>query len=312
MGIKNYHSCAFPGRTGPKLAIPLRQPLVGVEFETEIFNRNRLIDQVEAVFDSKEVKFYPETDGSLTFTYGVEFVSSPGPASLFASPKGPLATLIGIIQGNETRLTTNAIGMHVNVSARSEEHAWATAVFGNLFGEISRRVGGRGDVYSNHAAHIFGRAQDYGKGNAVAARNRSISGDPWTCPRTGIVLPTWKVETEWRNEFRNHRSTVDFTRASIQVRYSVLVSEFAALNIGVLKKNVVDGTPVPTFTEEATKQFVAFVKTRARGNGTTAQLLRLINDRSRCIWHFGGETDIGAEQHIISNRVPLSSGLILG
>lgn len=342
MGIKGYHSNQFPGRTGGALKVPRNQPLVGVEFETEISGRDYHIYRVEETFAGKEIQFFPEEDSSLSSGYGVEFVSSPGPANLFTGKRGPLASLLDIIESGEIRKDYSDIGMHVNVSAKSEDHAWATAVIGNLLGNISRRISGRGDAYSNHITGGFYKTADnYEKGPAVSARQRGVTGEPWTDPVTNITLPGWASTIEWRNEFRCHRSTTVHLLARMQIRYSVLVSQFAATCIKDLMQmketaahseepdEEVDEDGYRTweddddddgrgdyafpagFVSNMQVRFLEFVKARARGKGLTARLFAILNDTSKSLWSAAlsgdaliqKELDMGLHQHLHTGSI---------
>lgn len=276
MAITGYHSNKFPARVegAEKLEYNIDDPLVGIEFECEIDNRDSAIEQVEREF-KEGTRFFAERDGSLDQNHGVEFVSTPMKMKEVMSKDGPLAKLTEIVADHGERTDKATVGMHVNVSAVSAEHAWATAVLGNALRDYSRRIGGRHDAYSKHTFEV---RDSYGKESAVAVRYRKTKGTVWECPTTGLRIADGDAPVEYRNEFRNHRSQAHSLRARTQVYYSVAVSRFAHDNLDAflgLKKLHVNSRPAALLN--LIKQFMEHLANVSKTNKWAERALTAMN-----------------------------------
>lgn len=188
-GGKTYHSVVSP--------VNKKNPLIGIEFECN--TRGKMSDNIKQAFAIQSLDFIPTSDLSLPRGTGAEFISKPVEYRKVVSNNGAWKWFLK--RAEKFVVNYASAGMHINIQSNDDTHERKAAWACNIMWRIGARVCGLSSQYNYWRFNSI-PLTSYNKGHAAATRSGRV-------------------------EFRFARTTTDWQKFKMQVKYSRAIMEFA-------------------------------------------------------------------------------------
>jgi hypothetical protein len=137
-----------------------KEKLCGIELETEHPNiaRRDLLARVDVEVNQEgnsPYYFIAESDGSLNYYYGTEFISNPIPYRVILSEDSVARKLVRVLSSVVSLGPSDTVGLHVNLNADAytKEQVKAICWFFNISRQLGTAVGGRSDGFGRYHIH---------------------------------------------------------------------------------------------------------------------------------------------------------------